>query len=150
MSFYYDMEYVVGFLFNEDKTKILLIKKTKPDWQKGKFNGIGGKIEPHETPLEAIIRETEEESGLIVKDWIDFCAIDGFDGAGDFVVHFFAGITDIHKAIDKTEEKLYIELVNNLSVCPTVDNLQWLIPMALNSFKNNEYLKITEKVRSTT
>ena len=27
--------YVVGFAFNKEKTKLLLIKKTKPEWQAG-------------------------------------------------------------------------------------------------------------------
>ncbi len=40
--------------------QILLIEK-KRGLGAGKINGPGGKIEPGETPLEAIIRETEEE-----------------------------------------------------------------------------------------
>jgi 8-oxo-dGTP diphosphatase len=44
------IKYVVGFLFNEGKTKVVLIKKNRPDWQKGYFNGVGGKIEGDETP----------------------------------------------------------------------------------------------------
>lgn len=39
---------------------ILLIEK-KRGLGAGKINGPGGKIEPGETPLEAIIRETQEE-----------------------------------------------------------------------------------------
>lgn len=39
-------EYVLGFAFNRERTKIVLILKNRPDWQKGKYNGIGGKIEP--------------------------------------------------------------------------------------------------------
>mgnify|MGYP000205630659 CR=1 FL=1 len=40
--------------------QILLIEK-KRGLGSGKINGPGGKIEPGETPLEAIIRETQEE-----------------------------------------------------------------------------------------
>ncbi len=40
--------------------RVLLIEK-KRGLGAGKINGPGGKIEPGETPLEAIIRETEEE-----------------------------------------------------------------------------------------
>lgn len=40
--------------------KILLIEK-KRGLGAGKINGPGGKIDPGETPLEAIIRETQEE-----------------------------------------------------------------------------------------
>lgn len=40
--------------------QILLIKK-KRGLGAGKVNGPGGKIDPGETPLEAVIRETQEE-----------------------------------------------------------------------------------------
>lgn len=40
--------------------QVLLIEK-KRGLGAGKINGPGGKIEPGETPLQAIIRETEEE-----------------------------------------------------------------------------------------
>ncbi|MCQ2776638.1 MAG: 8-oxo-dGTP diphosphatase [Bacilli bacterium] len=33
----------------------------------GKWIGVGGKIEPNETPLEGIIRELKEETGLDLK-----------------------------------------------------------------------------------
>jgi 8-oxo-dGTP diphosphatase len=34
------------------------------DYHEGKWNGLGGKLEPDESPLEAAIRELEEEAGL--------------------------------------------------------------------------------------
>lgn len=33
----------------------------------GKWVGVGGKLEPGESPEECIIREVEEETGLIIK-----------------------------------------------------------------------------------
>ena len=33
----------------------------------GKWNGLGGKCEPDESPLEAAIREFKEESGLVLE-----------------------------------------------------------------------------------
>ena len=42
------------------ENKILLAMK-KRRFGEGKYNGIGGKIEPGETPEEAMIRETQEE-----------------------------------------------------------------------------------------
>lgn len=42
-------EYVLGFAFTpkdlKGNQKVVLIEKLKPEWQKGKFNGIGGKLE---------------------------------------------------------------------------------------------------------
>lgn len=34
----------------------------------GKWNGLGGKLEPGETPEECVIREVREESGLIIHN----------------------------------------------------------------------------------
>src|SRR6266853_1956139 len=39
------MNYVCGFMMTWDLQQFLLIRKTHPDWQKGKLNGIGGKID---------------------------------------------------------------------------------------------------------
>ena len=43
------------------------IKKAH-DIHEGKWNGLGGKLEPGETPEECAIREIYEESGLHVQD----------------------------------------------------------------------------------
>lgn len=34
----------------------------------GKWNGLGGKLDPGETPEECVIREVREESGLTIKE----------------------------------------------------------------------------------
>ncbi len=61
--------YVIGLIF-DDKNRILLINKLRPDWQKGYYNGIGGKVEGNETFMKAMIRETKEEANLdIKKNW---------------------------------------------------------------------------------
>jgi 8-oxo-dGTP diphosphatase len=42
-------QYVLGFLFDPSQKDVVLIKKLKPEWQKGKLNGVGGKIEEGES-----------------------------------------------------------------------------------------------------
>lgn len=60
-----DLPYTICFIKQED-TVLLLFRNKEPN--KGKWNGVGGKIDANESPSEAILRETWEETGLIVKD----------------------------------------------------------------------------------
>lgn len=61
----------LGFIFNPAKTEVLLLEKS-PDSRQfpNMLNGIGGGVEPGETPLMAMERETMEETG-ITPVWID-------------------------------------------------------------------------------
>ncbi|MFA5021502.1 MAG: 8-oxo-dGTP diphosphatase [Patescibacteria group bacterium] len=50
-----------------DQAEVLLIKK-KRGFGVGKWNGPGGKVKIDEKPLESMIREIKEETGLTVKN----------------------------------------------------------------------------------
>ncbi len=52
-------------MFVRQRDQVLLIRK-KRGHGAGKINGPGGKIELGETPLQGAIRETEEETGIVV------------------------------------------------------------------------------------
>lgn len=56
------MDYVV--VLCEAFGYVLTILKDRPAYLAGKINLVGGKIEEHESPLDAAIRELEEEAGL--------------------------------------------------------------------------------------
>ncbi|MGM0835385.1 MAG: NUDIX hydrolase [Bacillota bacterium] len=60
-----ELPYTICFIQKEDS--ILLLHRNKAP-NKGKWNGVGGKIEKDETPYNAVFRETLEETGLIIKD----------------------------------------------------------------------------------
>jgi len=77
--------YVLGFMFSPDLWQVLLIRKEKPSWQAGLLNGIGGKIEPGEMPLAAMVREFREETGLDTDpcDWHAFGRMGTIDGLSD-------------------------------------------------------------------
>ncbi len=64
----------------------------------GKWNGLGGKLEPGETPEECMRREVLEESGLAVEEAVykGLITFPGFDGEHDvytfvYVVTRFGG-----------------------------------------------------------
>lgn len=57
--------YVVGLVTNHERTKICLVRKIKPEYLTGLWNGPGGKVEEKETPTAAMIRELYEETGIL-------------------------------------------------------------------------------------
>lgn len=120
-------KYTCGFLFDPQGKSVVLIRKTHPVWQQGKWNGIGGKIEEDETPADCQRREFREEAGLDVKDWTHFATLG--DMRGYRVAFFYAHSDDFLQAKTKTPEKVDWFFVNSLP--ETIPNLNWLIPMAL-------------------
>ena len=55
--------FTVGFLTNMNDV-LMLHRKNPPN--KAKWNGVGGHIEPGETPNQSILREIEEETGIAI------------------------------------------------------------------------------------
>lgn len=72
-------KYVLGFRYNHEG--VILIKKSKPDWQRGLWNGIGGSIERGEAPFPAMCREFYEETGIVTghEDWDCVMVMSGHD-----------------------------------------------------------------------
>lgn len=56
-------QYTVCLVFDKDDTTLLLMCLKDRTTFAGKFNGIGGKLEPGETPIDCAIREVKEETG---------------------------------------------------------------------------------------
>ena len=56
-------DYTVCLLFTPDLKQVLLQRKAKTDFA-GRLNGVGGKLEPGETPERCAVREIFEETGL--------------------------------------------------------------------------------------
>lgn len=73
------------------QTLMLHRVKRENDYHEGKWNGLGGKFEPGESPEECVVREVYEESGLtctqpVLRGQITF---PNFDGESDWYVWLF-------------------------------------------------------------
>ncbi len=123
-------KYVAGFYFDANKHKVALVLKQKPPWQRDKYNAIGGKIEPGETPEAAIKREFQEETGVVFSDWKLFLELCG----DSWKVYFFSGVGDPQHC--RTCESEPIHVVNTLlatNLPNLIPNLYWILPMALDA-----------------
>lgn len=60
----------LGYILSPDRTQTLLIHRClRPDDQHyGKYNGLGGKLEPNEDVLSGMIREIHEEAGITAME----------------------------------------------------------------------------------
>ena len=120
--------YVAGFVYSEDGKYILLIKKNKPEWQLGKLNAIGGKIEIGESPIHAMRREIKEEAGLEIEDWTHKITLKNTD----WIVYFFStkintsDLLQCSKEIDEGQISSYVtdDIPHNV-----LYNLKWMIPL---------------------
>ena len=55
------------YIRSNGSTLMLHRVKKKDDVHEGKWNGLGGKFEPGESPEDCVIREIREESGLKIR-----------------------------------------------------------------------------------
>ena len=126
-------EGAVGFYFTPDLERVALIEKLKPNWQKGLLNGIGGKLEPGESPAQAMKREFMEEAGLLINDFKQFAAL----RSNIYTVHFFACTgTNVKNVKTLTEEKVDVYSVKLLDPKHCVYHLPWMIAMAQEFLRN--------------
>lgn len=129
-------EYSCGFvkLTGNPYDQVLLLRKKNPTWQAGLLNGVGGKVEEDETPLQSMQREWHEESlGSEEQQWTRFCTLE----LQFAVVHFFKATADIKTLAhlqggqnDKGERYEVHSLERALTRRDIIPNLRWLLPLA--------------------
>lgn len=126
--------WVVGFVFR-NRNEVALVTKNRPKWQKGRLNGVGGKIEEGETSIEAMRREFQEEAGADIHEWREFALLKEKPGDVKFLVaHGDYALTSM------TDEPVAWYKVDDIKTLPVMPDLRWLIPLALDD--NNRYVSI--------
>lgn len=127
------IEYVNGF-YMDKLGWVALIEKNRPAWQAGKLNGIGGKIEPGETPAQAMRREFREEAGVDVPDWKPTIILSG----EEWKCHFFLSLQEdidhgsVKSLTDEPVHLINMDQLPELSREGTlISNIPWLIDLSL-------------------
>ncbi len=96
------------YVRSNGKTLMIYRNKKENDYHEGKWNGLGGKLEPGETPEECVIREIKEEAGLTIKNpkMHGFITFPLFDGKNDWYVFIYSTENFEGELIDSPEGKL--------------------------------------------
>jgi 8-oxo-dGTP diphosphatase len=85
---------------------LMMHRIKKPgDMHVGKWNGLGGKLLPGETPEQCAVREVKEESGLTLIDplWRGILTFPGFNNDEDWYTFVFVGHNFTGELIDSNE-----------------------------------------------
>ena len=94
----------MGFAVSFDGAAVLLLEKGRPAALKGKWIGIGGHIEPGETPHEAIVRESKEEADIDVPKWESLGVVERENGT----INMYAAFVDLASAKTTTDEQVKV------------------------------------------
>ncbi len=90
------------------RTLMLHRVKKKDDVHEGKWNGLGGKFEPGESPEDCVVREVREESGLRIKSPVlkGVLTFPDFAKKEDWYVFVFTASAFSGRLIDSPEGEL--------------------------------------------
>ena len=153
------IHYVAGFMLDTSLRHVALIKKNRPAWQLGKYNGIGGAIMSSESPIDAMVREFQEETGCVTcaSDWHEYANLR--DAQYEWIVHWFWNISKLSTLRElgsPTDEIVKIVHVSDvllqnwhaaIEMLTFMPNLNWLLQMAINNIHGEDkcsYHQITE------
>lgn len=121
------LEYVLALLFTADARNVVLVRKTRPPWQAGRVNALGGKLHDGESPLDAARREVREEAGVDIDGWEEFLVWRDPEYRLRVVRAFDDAARNARTAED---QEVFLTRVDALPP-NVIDNLRWIIPLAL-------------------
>jgi 8-oxo-dGTP diphosphatase len=139
--------YVLVLPFNASGKRIVAMEKKRPAWQAGKLNFPGGSIEPTDScPVQAAVRELREETGLVVlQESLNFVAfVRWFDDgnvecANCHVFSLFDDVVEHAKTIE--DERVFVMDSDQLLRGDVIDNLRWMVPMAISRSSAKEVIE---------
>jgi 8-oxo-dGTP diphosphatase len=142
-------EYVLGFRFTQEpvtgRSMVALIRKNRPEYLAGKYNGVGGKVEPGEQEEDAMVREFREETSVETApaDWRQFGLLE-HDGR---LIHLFVSHGPWERLVPTTDEPPAWIFTDDLAGAkPVQENLRWMVPLALDKDAPYGHIIDTSKV----
>lgn len=129
----------LGYVLSQDAQEVLLLhRNTRLDDQHfGKYNGLGGKMQPDEDVRSCMIREIKEEAGIICKEMSLRGTVSwpGFGPSGEnwlgfiFLVSAFDGVPQT----SCPEGELAWHPLETLSCLPMWEGDRFFLPLVFDS-----------------
>ena len=129
----------LGFILSEDRKSVLLVHRNKrsEDQHLGKYNGLGGKLEPDEDALSCLKREIYEEAGIecIKIDLRGTINSPGFGLNGENWFGFIFLVTEYrgNPATSNEEGDLHWKRISELPELPMWEGDKHFLPLVFDS-----------------
>jgi 8-oxo-dGTP diphosphatase len=121
--------FVLALLYSADRRQVVLMRRTRPAWQAGRANALGGKLMVGESASTAARREVREECGVDVAEWQEVLVWED----AEYVMHVVRAVSDTAlEARTQEDQEVFLADVNALPA-NVIDNLLWLVPLALDA-----------------
>ncbi len=123
------LQMVVGLCFDLSRNMVAMVHKLSgPACVIGNWNGVGGKVDPGETPIQAMAREFREETGVDLpeSEWSQFAELN----ATNYDLFFFqAASTEVFQCRTMEKEPIKVWLARDLlGESNVMHNMRWMIP----------------------
>lgn len=121
--------FVLALLFTPDGRQVALMRRTRPAWQAGRVNALGGKVAVGETPADAARREVREEAGVDVAEWMEVLVWED----REYRMHVMRAMS-ARASMVRTMEDQEVFLAD-VAALPdeVIGNVRWLVPLALDT-----------------
>jgi 8-oxo-dGTP diphosphatase len=121
--------FVLALLYSADRRKVVLMRRTRPAWQAGRVNALGGRLGQGESATAAAQREVREECGVDVAEWREVLVWED----AEYRMHVVRAVSEKALAARIMEDQeVFLAEVNALPG-NVIDNLRWLVPLALDA-----------------
>lgn len=125
--------YSMGFAFSPAMYEVALVQKLRPAELRGRWTGIGGHIENGESAVQCMVREFEEEAGLVSVEnqWLYYGQAN--IGSHSRIYLFYSTTLPIHKCNTTTDEMVEVYRTSDVEMMDMalVDHTKWFIRLAL-------------------
>ena len=119
--------FVLALLFTGNGKEVVLMRRTRPAWQAGRVNALGGAIRSGESAPVAARREVREECGVDVAEWTEVLVWED----AEYRMHVLSTMSELARGARTLEDQEIFLVDVGALPANVIENLRWLVPLAL-------------------